>query len=293
MVVRYDTEQLSAFFLQRFATFRYPPSHIPPRITRFFMIRLSLPARSLLATVALTLTASAAQAQRVVVSHDEWVTQSGSFNANEQAFMSNTLNWFGAGSGSSALIYSNNSYITNSGFTSYLSGKGITSTTDANAASFAGFKVIFVEANQTMNAAGLASYVKGGGNVVYFGGTGQPNSAGEAAYSNAFLSSFGFNLADTYNGLGTVNTSGFAAQGPFGAALFTGVSSIFASNGSNVMLTPPVAGVTSQLFSDVAGNGVFGAAVYKGTIVTPEPATLGLVAFGLMVAVPLARRRKR
>lgn len=259
------------------------------------MIRPSLFLRSLIATLGVALTASAAEAQKVVVSHDEWVTQTCCFNVNEKAFIGNTLSWFGAGSGSSALIYSNSGFITNAGFTNYLTGLGITSTIDAAAASFAGYKVVFAEGNSTQNSAALAAYVKAGGNVVYLGGTGVGGSVGEAAYSNPFLNAFGLNFASVYNNVNNtnVNTSGFAAQGPFGAALFTGVSQIFADNGSNISLTAPVAGVTAQLFSDNAGNGVFGAAVFQNTTtIAPEPATLGLVALGLLVAAPLARRRK-
>lgn len=261
------------------------------------MSRWSLPLRSLIATVAMTVASSGAQAQRVVVSHDEWLTQSGLFAANEQAFITNTLNWFGAGSGSSALIYSDGSFLGNSGFTSYLTGKGIASTIAAAPLSFTGFKVVFVEGNPTFNAAGLAAYVKAGGNVVYFGGTGTGGAAGEAAYANPFLNAFGMNFASVYNNVNNtnVNTSGFAAQAPFGAALFTGVSSIFADNGANISLTAPVANVTTQLFVDNAQNGVFGAAVYSGGVTTtvPEPASFVLVAVGLAAVIPIARRRKR
>lgn len=257
------------------------------------MIRSFLSVRTLVSAIGLVAAASVANAQRVVVSHDEWVTQVGSFNANEQAFIGNALSWFGAGVGSSALIYSNNAFINNTGFTNYLTGKGISSTVNASAASFAGFNVVFVEGNASMNSAALTAYVKAGGNVMYFGGTGIPNSAAEAAYSNPFLNSFGFNFANTYNGFGTVNTSSFAAAGPFGAALFTGVNSVFASSGNTISLTAPVADVTNQLFSEAGGAGVFGAAVYRASTTVPEPGTVGLVAFGLLAALPLARRRKR
>ncbi|MEP6833730.1 MAG: hypothetical protein ABJB74_10055 [Gemmatimonas sp.] len=258
------------------------------------MTRSSLTLRSLLATVGLALAASTAQAQHLVVSHDEWVTDNGFFGTNEKLFMSNALTWFGAGAGSQALIYSNSAMLNNVAFSGYLTGKGIASTVNANAASFAPYKVVFVEANQLLNAAGLTSYIQSGGNVVLFGGTGVPNAPGEAAYSNPFLNNFGFNFASQYNGLGTTNTAPFGATGPFGSALFTGVSSIYANSGNTISLTAPVANVTSQLFQDDAGRGVFGAAVYQGaTTVAPEPATLALVAFGMIVAVPLARRRRR
>ncbi|MEP6764827.1 MAG: hypothetical protein ABJB66_10975, partial [Gemmatimonadaceae bacterium] len=181
------------------------------------MKRLSLPIRSLLATLAVTVAFSSADAQRLVVSHDEWLTENGFFNANEQAFMSNVLTWFGAGAGGSVLIYSNSGALNNVAFASYLSGKGITRTVDANAASFAGYNAIFVEANALMNVPALTSYIQSGGNVFYIGGTGFPNAPGEAAYSNPLLNAFGFTFASQYNGLGTTNTAPFAGSAPFGA----------------------------------------------------------------------------
>ena len=243
------------------------------------------------ATIALSFAASAAEAQRLVVSHDEWLTGTGTFNADEQSFLTNVLGWFGVGAGNSALIYSSDAFITNAGFTNFLTGKGISSTLNADAGSFAGFQVVFVERNATMNSAALATYVQSGGNVLYFGGAG-PDPVTEAANSNPFLNAFGFNFADSYNGLGTVNTSGFAAQGQWGASIFTGVSSIFAINGNNITLTVPATNVSSQLFSDNAGNGVFGAAAYLGATTAPEPATVVLVALGLFVVAPLVRRAR-
>ena len=177
---------------------------------------------------------STAQAQgSAVVSHDEWLTGGGTFNANEQQFLTNVLSYFGVSSGN-ALIYSSNGFLTNGTFTSFLTTAGLTVTVDANAASFAGYNVVFGGGNPTQNGAGLASYVLGGGHVFYEGGTGNGGAAGEAAYSAAFLNALGLDFATVYNGLGPVNTSGFAGQSPFGAALFTGVNSVYANNGNNI-----------------------------------------------------------
>jgi hypothetical protein len=236
--------------------------------------------------------ATATLAQKVVVSHDEWYSGTCCFAANEQRFVSNTLNWFGVGSGGSVLIYSDDSFLTNSTFTSFLTSKGITFTSNASATSFAGFGAVIVEGNASQNTAALTAYVKAGGNVLYMGGTGVGGPAVEAAYSNPFLNAFGFNFASSYNALGTVSTAAFATQGPFGAFLFTGVPSVFANSGNTISLTGPVAGVTSQLFSDQAGSGVFGAATFADFGNAPEPSTVLLLSAGLLGLGVLARRRK-
>jgi PEP-CTERM motif len=235
--------------------------------------------------------AGTAQAQgSAVVSHDEWLTGNGTFNASEQQFLTNVLSYFGVSSGN-ALIYSSNGFLTNGAFTSFLTTAGLTVAVDPSAASFAGYNVVFGGGNPTQNGAGLASYVLGGGHVFYEGGTGTGGAAGESAYSAAFLNGLGLGFATVYNGLNTVNTSGFAGQSPYGPALFTGVNSVFANNGNDIVSSAAVAGVNTQIFDDGSGNGVFAAA--QVVTATPEPASLALFATGLIALVPVARRRLR
>jgi hypothetical protein len=231
-----------------------------------------------------------AQAQKAVISHDEWFTGGANFGANEQRFVTNVLGFFNVSTGN-ALIYSTDSFLTNAVFTAFLASAGLNVTIDANAGSFAGYNVVFGGGNPTQNGAGLAAYVLGGGNVFYEGGTGVGGPAAEAAYSSPFLSALGLAFTTFYNGLGTVPTSGFASQSPFGPQLFTGVPSLFANNGSNIIASAPVAGVTRQIFSDANGNGVFAAA--QAVTSAPEPATLVLLATGMLALVPLVRRRLR
>lgn len=246
---------------------------------------------SLALALGVALSATDASAQKVVVSHDEWFTYNGYFGSNEQTFVSNALDWFGLGGSGNILLYSSNGFLTNATFQSYLTGMGYSVTVDASPASFAGYSAVFSEGVSGLDGAGLASYAGGGGNVMYIGGTGIGGAAAEAAYSNSFLNGVGLSFASSYNGLGTVNTSGFAAMGPFGAPLFTGVSSIFANNGQNISATG-LTGWTTQVFSDAVGNGVFAAAELSRTTVLPEPGTIVLLLTGLLALAPLARRRR-
>ncbi|MEP7000357.1 MAG: hypothetical protein ABI969_07745 [bacterium] len=243
-----------------------------------------------LLSLSLATIASSAKAQgSAVVSHDEWLTGGGTFGANEQQFLTNVLGFFNASSGN-VLIYSNNGFLTNSAFTNFLTSAGLTVTVNDAAASFAGYNVVIGGGNPTQNSAGLASYVLGGGHVFYEGGTGAGGPVVEATYSNTFLNALGLAFAPQYNGIGTVNTSGFAGQGPYGAALFTGVPSVYGNNGNTISAAAPVSGVATQIFNDANGNGTF--AVAQVVTATPEPASLVLLATGLLL-IPVVRRRSR
>ncbi|MEO5818689.1 MAG: hypothetical protein ABIT20_25700 [Gemmatimonadaceae bacterium] len=254
-------------------------------------MRFSSLVKSGILALGLATVTTTAQAQgSAVVSHDEWVTGNGSFNTNEQQFLTNVLSFFGVSSGS-VLIYSGNSFLTGSQFQTFLTSSGLTVTVDANAASLAGYSVIFGGGNPSQNNAALTSYVLGGGHVFYEGGTGNGGAVAEAAYSNPFLNALGLGFTPAYNGLNTVNTSTFAAQAPYGPALFTGVPSVFASNGNNIVASAPVSGVNTQIFDDGSGNGVFGVA--QVVTATPEPASLALLATGLFALVPVVRRRTK
>ena len=254
-------------------------------------MRVSSVIRATWLGAALVCAASTASAQKVVVSHDEWFTGPGYLNANEKQFVSNVTNWFGMGGTGNILIYSNDSFLTNSTFTSYLQSLGYTVTTNASAPSFAGYGAVFVEGNPTYNALGLGAYVRSGGNVMYIGGTGVGGASTEATYSNAFLNQFGLGLQPVYNGINNVNvnTSGFAAQSPFGSALFTNVASIYSNNGNDVLTTVSApSNVERQVFYTDNEDGVFGAAS-----VTPEPGSLALLGTGLFGLVPMVRNRDR
>ncbi len=247
--------------------------------------------RTLSMAAALFAMSAPASAQKVVVSHDEWFTGSCCFAGGEQQFIGNALNWFGVTSGMNVLIYSTNGFLNDGAFSSYLASKSISTTTNdvAPSSSFSSYNAIFVSGNPGMDAAGLTAYVMAGGNVFVIGGTGVGGAAAEAGYNNPFLNSFGLAFASTYNGLNTINTSGYAAQGPYGAALFTGVNSVYANNGNSVQFSSPVAGVTDEVWMD-GNEGTFGAAQVTAT---PEPAAIGLLATGLLALVPVVRRKRK
>jgi len=253
-------------------------------------MRLSSLVKSGILALGLASLPGTAQAQgSAVVAHDEWMTGNGYFNASEQQFVTNVLGFFGVSSGT-ALIYTDNSFLTGSQFLSFLASAGLTVTVDANAASLAGYNVVIGGGNASQNNAALAAYVLGGGHVFYEGGTGTGGSVGEAAYSNPFLNAIGLAFAPTYNGLNTINTSSFAGLTPYGPALFAGVPSVYANNGNDILAGAAVAGITNQIFDDGSGNGVFGVAQVTAT---PEPASLALLGTGLFLLVPIVRRRRK
>lgn len=236
---------------------------------------------------------------KVIASHDEWFTyQLGaplpgwSVGDDDLQFITNSLNWFGVSAGNSILIYSDNPLLANAGFTNFLSSLGVNAVVNENesASNFSDYAAVFVSANTNVGL--LTDYVRGGGNVFDIAGTGTIGSASdEAAYNNAFLNNFGLGFAPYYQGLsGDLNTSAFASQGVFGAALFTGVNTIFAVNGNDVSYTTtPVDGVTNQVFYD-GEHGLYGTAQLTAT---PEPASIALMATGLFGLIPVIRRHRR
>jgi MYXO-CTERM domain-containing protein len=247
-----------------------------------------------LAVAVLLPTLGASAQKKVVVSHDEWLTNGPDngtleFNSNEQQFVGNALDWFGIHTGANVLIYTNDPYITNHSFTDWLGLRGYNVSMTATPITLSGYDVIFGEGNPSFDGAALASYVMNGGNVMYMGGTGVGGDVAEAACSNTFLNAFGLAFAGAYNGLNTVSTVGFDSQNPFGPALFTGVSSVFANNGQDISRFD-VANVTSQVFYDERQNGVFAAAQVTAT---PEPMSLTLLGTGLVGVFGAARRRRR
>ena len=92
-----------------------------------------------------------------------------------------------------------------------------------------------------------------------------------------------------YNGVsGVINTTSYAGQGPFGAALFGGVSGLYQNNGNDLSQGGSnTAGYNTQIF----GRGLYAAAAPSSVV--PEPSTYALMIAGLAGLGIAARRRRR
>jgi hypothetical protein len=228
----------------------------------------------------------------IVVSNDEWMFSNSYINTNNDVQFAKNIGNFVVGGSGNILILSGNFGLTESTFLNLLTTQGYTHTqTSTVPGSFAGYSAIFLAGNVSNDAgldASLTNYVNAGGNVFLEAGTGCCGGAGgEAGYWNPFLSSFGLSLATSYNGVsGNINVSPFQSQAPYGAALFTGVNSVYVNNGNDVSISGGGSGV--QIFADANGNGLFG--VYQTTAV-PEPSSLMLLGSGLAGFAGLVRRK--
>jgi hypothetical protein len=244
----------------------------------------------LLLTVLSTLTPPL-WAGSIMVSNDEWMFGNCCLASDSDAqFASNIAQWLTGGSGS-ILILTGNFGLAGSALNTLLTGDGygVTQTTTVPA-SLSGYAAVFVGGEVVDNAL-LTNYVNGGGNVFLEAGTGAwSNASDEAAAWNPFLNAFGLGLAPDYNNVlnSNIDVSAFQTQGPYGPALFGGVSSVFVDNGNDVTIVSP--GPNVQLFTDGAGDALYGA--MRTQTAVPEPSTLLLLA-GPLLALGLRRSRKR
>jgi hypothetical protein len=243
--------------------------------------------------------APALKAGEIFVSNDEWMFTNdvlglSSPNNNDAQFAQNIAGWLTGGSGK-ILIDSSNFGLNGADLNTELTNLGYTVTETPGATNFSNYNAVFVGGNGgSVNNAALISYVNGGGSVFVEAGTGDLGPVGEAAEWNTFLNAFGLSLAPVYNGIGTgsepgsdINVSAFQFQGPYGAALFTGVDNVFIWNGNDVSGAGP--GV--QTWTTDGGDGLYGA--WQGTAVTPEPVSMLLMGTFLSLAGGLLSKKKR
>jgi hypothetical protein len=234
---------------------------------------------------------SSALAGRIVVFADEWQTsvvaaQAGNAGAaNVTRLIQNIGGYFGGGS---LLVFSDNFGLTDPTFAAAMSGAGYTTTFDTNPASFTlgnlnNYSAVFLAGAQAgYNAATLAQYVNGGGDVYIAAGTADgPFGGAENAYWNPFLNLFGLNLGPDYNGI--AGTFAVSSSHP----VLAGVTALYNNNGNTVSLFGAVPG-SSVIYTVPGGNqGLIG--VYDGAV--PEPGTWVLLSSGL-VCLFLGRRSR-
>jgi len=242
--------------------------------------------------------------RRLVVNADEWTLGNGNIVAapdNGDVFARNVRNWLTGGAAGNVLAYSSNFGLNGSTLASVMSTNGYTWTqvdpgTAAGNTAWANrnsYRAIFLGGNEVPSLTDLIDYVNGGGSVYLMGGTGFSLPGGEDTYWDPLLARFGLDFGTSYNGIGgDIATSGFAAQGPFGAALFTGVSNLYQNNGNSVLNAGALpSNVTRQIFI-AQQNGLFGAAAIAPSVTTPEPATYVLLSTGLVAIGAVVRRRR-
>ncbi len=240
---------------------------------------------------------------RIFVNNDEWTLSSTGIAAagaaNVTQFTRNVASWLAGGTSGSILIASGNFGFPASTIGTDLGTGGYNfsvtqNNTAAGWANRSSYSAVFID-NSTVGAGSaqlqtdLQGYVLGGGSVFINFGTGISGAAQEAANYQTFLNYFGLTVVGAgYNGIGgNNNTTGYASQGPYGSALFTGVSALYQDNGNSVLAGGSnTAGYNTQIF----GGALYAAAAPSSVV--PEPSTYMLMIAGLAGLGFVARRRR-
>jgi hypothetical protein len=237
----------------------------------------------ILIPVLLLLGAAPAFAGRIVVANDEWPLRDPNWDTNAAQFELNVLTWFGSQSGDQFLLIDSSAWGSN--FEGVMNSLGVsyarTTASNISLATLQQYRGVFLAVLPwyPQDAATLASYVNGGGNIYIAGGTGASGSpSGEAGAYNPLLTQFGlaFDAVSWWNGIqGVVQTSS-------AHPLFTGVSGLYQDTGLDVVLGPNlVAGAQILVTQDGHGlYGVYDSAPSGGQ--TPEPGAAWLAAGALL-----------
>lgn len=253
--------------------------------------------RGWVAAGAMVLFASqAAFAGKIVLSNDEWQLSETGFAftpSNAATFATNVASYFSGGGPGTFHAYSTNFGLTGPTLSATLSGAGHAYSTGTGITwdlpTLLGYDGILLAGTTVPDLSVLTAYVNAGGNVFLAGGTGSfPSAAAEAAYWNAFLSSFGLAFGSPYNGVGGVVP--IASAHP----VFAGVTGLYQDNGNDTLdidLLDP-AGVV--LVTSASGHGLY--AVYDSNaaaVPLPRGAWMGLSVLGGLGGLGLLRRSRR
>jgi hypothetical protein len=243
-----------------------------------------------------------AQAGKIVVNHDEWTTTDVGFSTgaginDPGIFMDNVVRWFTGGGVGTVHAYSTNFAYTGSSLAGALSGAGHTYThngttpTTFDLATLLSFDGIFLGGAKPLASISdyteiLIDYVDMGGNVYLSGGTGTipGGSVGEADAWDPFLNNFGLDYASTYNGI----SGSRAISNPHD--IFADVDHLFENNGNSITDMFP-ADPRNQILVTAGPDGPGLYAIWDSSLAVPEPETVLLLGFGLLVLSLRARRR--
>ncbi|HEY9892210.1 MAG TPA: hypothetical protein V6D37_10465 [Candidatus Sericytochromatia bacterium] len=200
---------------------------------------------------------------KIVVNSDEWTLANKGFaNAPDTGtFVTNIAKWFTGGRSTGKFhAYSTNFGVKESSLAQTMTKAGYTWTVGTNIKfdlqTLLTFDGIFVGGDAADNQV-LINYVKAGGNVYVFAGTGVGGAQPEADRWNTFLNAFGLKLAGVYNGIAgnqTVNSS---------HPIFAGVKAIYQANGNSIVDLDPASGTNQLILTHANGQGLI--AAFEGT----------------------------
>ncbi len=247
---------------------------------------------------------------RLVVWQDEWFTANDIFNntwssddyESGRQFSRNVLDWLGLTPGKNVLVNSGTNLTLAPAFLDFLSntrGLGVTiwkapPLVDGSsyvAPNYWDFDAVITSAVADAQTQDISDYIVSGGKMLFIGGT----TGNDGQYYG--LTPFGFDFGEINNSYGFTPTTSMASQGPFGGALFTGVNQIFTAGPTPIVpFEVPefyASQVYAQIFHDDNGNFVAGAMQFGGEVesAAPEPATLLLLATGILAIGVVLRRR--